>query len=335
AIIAILIALLLPAVQAAREAARRTQCKNNLKQYGLALHNYHDVYRMFPFGTTNASLVAAGTCSGGTGAGTLSKGWTWTAPLLPFLELNNFYDNFNFAFHVRWTDATLGIENAEWTNNWPGPIGRCPSNDMPKFGNNQVHISYVASFGPFLMANGEHPNTLSDNAIPNSPFRGPFAVNSGTRIRDITDGTTNQILLGEVVFLPKWPNVQRWNKAADGGATNLVLNCNALETRKWGRSSIAPINSHIGKVGIVSSTHLSGDWHQSSFGSSHSGGSQFVMGDGSVRFISENINDANVTWGSALQIAAGYVDAKVAGASALGTFDRLNAMSDGQVVGEF
>src|SRR5689334_25410189 len=95
AIIAVLIALLLPAVQQAREAARRTQCKNNLKQIGLALHNYHDTFRLFPPGYVdrngNPNL---------TPDNDLGPGWGWAAFLLPYIDQSPLYSPINFNVGV-------------------------------------------------------------------------------------------------------------------------------------------------------------------------------------------------------------------------------------------
>src|SRR5690606_35812635 len=82
AIIAVLIALLLPAVQQAREAARRSQCRNNLKQLGIAMHNYHDVHRTFPYGFREI---------GGTGAAEITRRDTWFQAILPFIDQANLY----------------------------------------------------------------------------------------------------------------------------------------------------------------------------------------------------------------------------------------------------
>src|ERR1700735_893429 len=95
AIIAVLIAMLLPAVQAARETARRSQCTNNLKQIGLALHNYHDARKCFPAGYIDRNTNAVSTPDND-----LGPGWGWGAALLPFIEENNVYSQINFSQSV-------------------------------------------------------------------------------------------------------------------------------------------------------------------------------------------------------------------------------------------
>ncbi len=118
AIIGILIALLLPAVQAAREAARRTQCSNNLKQIGLAAHNYHDTYRAFPYGVH---------CLG---SNCLRMGFNWKAAILGFLEQNAVFEKLTFHsasyFAPSWNNNAVlnGLEVATYT---------CPSNKHDPF----------------------------------------------------------------------------------------------------------------------------------------------------------------------------------------------------------
>ncbi|MFH1920921.1 MAG: DUF1559 domain-containing protein, partial [Planctomycetota bacterium] len=140
AIIGILIALLLPAVQAAREAARRSQCANNLKQFGLAAHNYHDTFKVFPPALLNSGRMcnAATNPSWGVGPGTLNTtGWTM---LLPFYEQQAIYDQWDFNL-----PSSVSVSNASWCSNILPPVGtsdknaplvgtrlsvhECPSND--------------------------------------------------------------------------------------------------------------------------------------------------------------------------------------------------------------
>lgn len=119
-IIAILIALLLPAVQQAREAARRTQCKNNLKQIGLALHNYHDVARAFPPGWIAVDDTGSPSAHEGT------SGVGWAAMILPYLEQGNIYSQFNASLPL--TDPA----NAAFLRNQI-PGYKCPSDPQPEF----------------------------------------------------------------------------------------------------------------------------------------------------------------------------------------------------------
>ncbi|MEZ6135786.1 MAG: DUF1559 domain-containing protein [Pirellulaceae bacterium] len=183
AIIGILVGLLLPAVQAAREAARRMQCSNNLKQWGLALHNYHDTHRSFPYrsGGTNGS---SGAGLANSNRGRLS-GWI---PLLAFIEGGNQFQQ------IAAGDANNPPQGpnswAGWApwNTSPGVI-RCPSDDG--YANTTRTNSYAMSMGDAVenLTNG-----IGGQA------RGIFGPRPGSvtyRFRDITDGTSNTIAISE------------------------------------------------------------------------------------------------------------------------------------------
>ena len=323
AIIAVLVALLLPAVQQAREAARRTECKNKLKQWGLAIHNYADVHLRFPIGCTNDRHNVASTGS---------KGWTWSAPLLPYLELTSFYSNLNFAYNVRHVDAALGVDNAGWTNNWPGPIGKCPSSDTQKFGNNQVFLDYMVSYGLYQPDDAQgFGGPVPDPSAP----RGVFGWNSGTRFADITDGTSNTIMIGEIFWDPEGANSGRWNKCVLGGGNSQNIAQNAGAALAWGRSGTFPINPQVTSGNAITGL-FTANAHQRTFGSSHTGGAQFVFADGTVRFISDNVDSKRITWGNATMTGLGYANARVLGFSnTAGVWQQLNCMNDGSVTGDF
>jgi len=181
AIIAILIALLLPAVQQAREAARRTQCKNNLKQLGIALHNYHDTHGIMP-----ASPVAGTTEAVGGRYNQAWLGWSGMSMLLPFMEQQNIYNRIDWSY--RWDGNIAGVS----TNNSDGTNNRidgflCPSDPGSgvKYSTNMAPTSYCLSAGP----------AAGWSVGPNKPGLVTFQV--GTRIRDIVDGTSNTIAVGE------------------------------------------------------------------------------------------------------------------------------------------
>ena len=175
AIIAILIALLVPAVQKVRESANRMQCHNNLKQIGLALHSYHDRNKGFPPGYVSG-VSAAGADTG--------PGWGWGAYLLDDIEQDNLKRTINFALDV--THPANAMQRAQVL-----AIFRCPSD------------IYVDSFTPagasVSIAHGNYAAVFGDLEIEDNPGKGNgmFFRNSKTRMADITDGTSNTFLAGE------------------------------------------------------------------------------------------------------------------------------------------
>ncbi len=211
AIIAILIALLLPAVQAAREAARRTQCRNNLKQLGIACHNYHDVFKMFPPGASVSPQQAKFYASG-------------QMMLLSFIEQGNLTHasavggtgyNYNLPWCCQGSAADLVIMGAKASGLWRCPSDTGPSDLLPALsvGNGAFACNYDFCHGVNDVTAGmqEAGNTLGiGNAVPiPSTERGVFGVNVNTRIRDVTDGTQSTMMIGEAATgsytaTPKW-----------------------------------------------------------------------------------------------------------------------------------
>mgnify|MGYP000933919901 CR=1 FL=1 len=193
AIIGILVALLLPAIQAAREAARRTQCTNNLKQIGLAMHMHHDVFKHFPFG----HKIPAPPFNNNQDFGEA----TWIFPILPYMELNAVYEM---------ADQRYGFGSAaappSTTNNAPVvrsvlPSFECPSNskvnDVLWF---QIYTrgSYVANNGIGPMAEWVYIGPGSTAALPASRVPGVFYINSTTNFSDFRDGTAHTALVSEI-----------------------------------------------------------------------------------------------------------------------------------------
>jgi len=182
AIIAILAALLLPAVQQAREAARRAQCKNNLKQIGIALHNYADVQRTLPPGYVSL-FDANGDDTG--------PGWGWAAMLLPQIEQTPAYDAINF---------NVGIEQpANSASRLPVfPVYLCPSDDAAPFWPAMSRDLLTGAPLAFIC------NVASSNYVgmfgtsePGVDGEGVFFRNSRIRLQDIRDGTSQTIAVGE------------------------------------------------------------------------------------------------------------------------------------------
>jgi prepilin-type N-terminal cleavage/methylation domain-containing protein/prepilin-type processing-associated H-X9-DG protein len=193
AIIGILIGLVLPAVQKVRAAAARIQCKNHMKQIGLAFHNYEGAHGCFPPGYTSNQQLTDGT----------GPGWGWAAFLLPYLEQENTFRLIDFS------QPSIAPGNHAVARTVNVKFLRCPSdlrNDpIPNsdFVNNGglvgdlARSNYVACYGntPFL---GEQPSVLTNHlVIDGISGRGMFYRNSKTRVADITDGLSNTFMVGE------------------------------------------------------------------------------------------------------------------------------------------
>jgi prepilin-type N-terminal cleavage/methylation domain-containing protein/prepilin-type processing-associated H-X9-DG protein len=266
AIIAILIGLLLPAVQKVREAAARMSCTNNLKQIGLALHHYHDRYGSFPPGYT--SMTKANGTDGG-------PGWGWAAYLLDDIEQSALR---------RQLDFTKGVPMAPVAAvTLPLAVYRCPSDLAPTpFGvqtnNGQTvqvaQANYVAMFG-----DGPIVATAAGGVGD-----GVFYRNSATRFADITDGTSNTILVGERssnLALATWT-------ASVPGATVPPQSPGVVAPA--GQSPVLVLG-HTGTAAapVPPNTSLS---DVAAFRSRHTGGVNFLFGDGSVHFVGASITPA-------------------------------------------
>ncbi|UUO07369.1 DUF1559 domain-containing protein [Blastopirellula sp. J2-11] len=175
AIIGVLIALLLPAVQQAREAARRMQCTNNQKQLGLALHNYHDVNRSFPAGFHNRN------------------GWSWCTFLLPYVEQNAMYDQLSV------TTSRMDFSDSNILSGAQTKITdfRCPSDSAPDLNDYLTPKGSDDSRPEVALANYVGSMGPDNAAVTDSPGNGIFWALSYIKMRDILDGTSNTFLLGE------------------------------------------------------------------------------------------------------------------------------------------
>tara|TARA_R110002095_G_C4220572_1_gene236993 strand:+ start:74 stop:1000 length:927 start_codon:yes stop_codon:yes gene_type:complete len=267
AIIAILIALLLPAVQQAREAARRSQCKNNLKQIGLALHNYHDIHRTFPPG-----WVARGTAWGNTycNANGANHQAPWTVMILPLLDQTNLYSKFDLGGLFSSSDGQVPTTpNGQHLVRISGY--QCPSD--PATSTFPQHLDYMGVQG------GGTPDCSNDSGKRAFNRNGTLFANSAVRMRDLIDGSSNVLVVGESKYLfsdTAKPN-RGWASSPkmDSGLpfTNVVL------------QSQFPING----TDIVPPANTT-DYHSRMLGSYHSGGTHALFGDGSVHFMSENMD---------------------------------------------
>ncbi len=281
AIIAVLIGLLLPAVQKVREAAARMQCSNNLKQLGLAAHNYHDTLGHFPGGGKNGceapvhpNVVAnctdpnAGQWSAPYTVPTSNlnirrQEWSWAYFMLPYIEQNNVYQTANDTTVRRAVVKTF----------------YCPSRRAAQLYNNNAKIDYAANAG----------QSLGDANTSGVIFR----TGAGGRVRmtDITDGTSNTALFGEKrmkldkfgqsyddnesAFSPGWDS-----EIARAAVADTDTNGTAGRPLSWGPNQ----DIRVTNPGIFSDPESG----LNQFGSSHASGCQFVLCDGSVRGVRFN-----------------------------------------------
>jgi prepilin-type processing-associated H-X9-DG protein len=264
AIIAVLIGLLLPAVQKVREAASRMKCANNLKQIGLALHNYYDANGSFP----PAFVGNPGT----TPSNNAPPGWGWGTWILPYIEQDNLYKQINPT-----TNGIPGVALTEPAGTALGLLCQtristyvCPSDLAPVL-NDQRGFHAYSSYG--AVAGDTQSSGLSLNQ------NGVMYQSSKTRFADITDGASNTAVVGEraygkpsyfvqptlIYYGAIWTGVYATGK---DGSTMWPLS---------GGSSWSPNRGNSDK------------WN---FSSQHTGGTQFVFADGSVHWLSDNLSRA-------------------------------------------
>lgn len=269
AIIGILIALLLPAVQAAREAARRSQCTNNLKQIGLALHNYHDALRTFPSGVVNFPAKAMAD----------TRGWGWGALILPYLEQSALHDQ----LQVTRIPFGGGVYPAPATPLTQTPLSayRCPSDRGPDINarrGNHGTSNYSGVFGNGTPAGRDPDGTSYGNEFSSShewrAGNGMFFPDSAVRIRDLGDGTTNVVAVGERAY------------GVAGGLRAPSAYGGAIWAGKYEHGVHA---STLRGIRNNDDLCLFGA-NEFAYSSQHPGGLNFVLGDASVRFISATVD---------------------------------------------
>jgi len=281
AIIGILVALLLPAIQAAREAARRTECANHLKQIGVALHNYHDTYRKFPALEIHTEDFLRGANNDwGNNSG------TWVLMILPFIEEQARYDSVSFEHRWDWNDGlTPRIIDNKAAIREPIDAYLCPSNPLgDKFtGNNfDSHIiHYFGVYGSAEPAGGRarqrwHCKTCSSGDQNHNRINmGIMTYNSGTNMAAILDGTSTTLMVSEVRgYRPASPD--RLVEPVDGRGMRWEIGTG---------THLQPINGVHGYYGCNSRWETPASFHP--------GGIMVTLADASTRFVSEN-TDRNV-----------------------------------------
>lgn len=271
AIIAILIALLLPAVQQAREAARRTQCRNHLRQMGLALHNYHDSVGKFPSGWIGATDGFGHDVEG-------MNGFAWGTMILPYIDQGPLYNQLDLTRSIL-DPPNIGLITRTIE------VFRCPSDPQPETWEIEeeggpgvvlaelASANYVAVFG----SGPDQPGGIELHDCEGLPGQcvsnGAFYHNSSINLRDITDGTSSTLLVGERLTIPFGSGDRHhstWSGVVPEGEEAFARVLGLTDHTPNSDNSLTP--------------------HLDDFSSHHEGGVHFTFGDGHVKFISENID---------------------------------------------
>jgi len=283
AIIGVLVALLLPAVQSAREAARRQTCLNNLKQMALAIHGYEDTWKVLPVGAMTAAA----------GQGNENDGFGFGVAILPFIEQKALFDQIN----PNGRPAAIGDYFRATGTFMPGgetPIKtfRCPSSQLPKVVPPLFRLPGAGSYPPSsgmmtgyaindYKGNGGGCHSESDGVI------GKRAEIPWTRLAEITDGLSNMGLIGESSYVT--------GNTTDPNSVTVIEDWpiwigapNTDESIRYEGRTGAPINCQCTATTMVRAINddCAFSWH--------AGGGQFAFCDGSVRFISQNVSGK--TW---------------------------------------
>lgn len=329
AIIGILVALLLPAVQAAREAARRMQCSNALKQLTLALHNYHDTYKTMPPGYVTKRTGATINAPGGqaTNVPTGAPAWSWGAMVMPFIEGQSTQDQLGVGnVHL----GSSGTPNAIGVNltilQTPQNTFRCPSDVGPPIPN--VTFRQLESTAVYTAVSnyvGANSSWNLSTTGGNADERGMFIEDEGRSFRDIIDGTSNVIALGE----------RRWQVKRQGTSTAIYISGAALVFGQGARAGNHDpggdvLGSGAGAINMTQATNIG--FSRRSFSSQHPGGAMFSLADGSVRFIAETVQqDVNaLQWNDNTGTAPGPLTRQPNT-----TFEYLLAIQDGNPTGDY
>lgn len=261
AIIGILVGLLLPAVQAAREAARRMQCSNNIRQLGIAMHNYESAYKRLPSGWVD---------SGPEG----EPGWGWSAGLLAFMEGSNIHHNIDFRLPIE--DAHHDLVRTTVVSTF-----LCPSDtglNIFEIAEGDGHHHHRGSADESIDEDGEKLFRIAKSnyvamfgtfELEDAPYHGNgmFFGNSRIKFRDVTDGLSNTIMIGE--------------------------RSSHLGQSIWHGNIPEAAEPHARILGVSDHAPNSTHGHFEDFRSYHTGGVNFMRADSSVNFLSEN-TDADV-----------------------------------------
>ncbi|QDT15468.1 DUF1559 domain-containing protein [Alienimonas californiensis] len=362
AIIAILVSLLLPAVQQAREAARRSTCQNNLKNLGLALHNYHSTYKTFPIwrgGTQDGN-------SNNSNQGNLSP----LVSLLPYMDQTALWNQISKPLSLNVNGSTRStpwppMGPAVWRTNYLPWRTQVASYLCPSDGSNSGNVIGDTNYAFNLGDNGRAANTGNL-----SQARGPWVNRKSLGLRDLKDGTTSTLLMGEVgvgngtlTFQSGWMSTVSGMDFSAGGPSNVKTACVESESvidpsepgfyapgtaktsgdtgplvyvggarargARWS-GAYAPISGFMTIIPPNGPSCNTGEGNQLNYngvytaGSYHTGGAQFVFGDGSVTFISEGIDTGDLN-----------AAMKRSGKSNYGTWGGLGTRRGGETVEDY
>ncbi|WP_169975764.1 DUF1559 domain-containing protein [Tautonia rosea] len=314
AIIGVLIALLLPAVQSAREAARRAQCTNNMKQIGLAIHNYESANGSMP-----PVKLASGSCNAPNRVPGFPNGsvlnTTGFTMILNFLEQQPLHDAYNFgqaSSNAAWRNGNTNLIGSHWVNTTV--VGSlvatyaCPSDDPPERFNQDMNGT-----GPYAMAEAMRSNYVMMSsrfteydcpafAAPVKRDQGMFFTDLAVKFSEVRDGLSNTVMIGESPQI-KWSwNTTRyfgpfWGAGAHTSTHGTVYP--PTHTWVWSSTPNAPWRDNRFPP---NDQRLIYAWR---IGSYHPGGANMTFGDGSVRFIKDTINP--FVWWSLQTIQGGEV----------------------------
>jgi len=302
AIIGVLVALLLPAIQASRESGRRLTCSNSLKQLALAVSNYESASGKLPPGGLSliddySGVWPSGTClaTGNQSANAMQGMAPWTVLILPFLDDMSRYSKYDLkGTFAAQSNGTLGgdVSNNGNTKNRsaqfkPNQQYMCPSD--PNNWGIKPNCNYLAVMGSVAGTNYGCSSTGQKRYFF---YNGIFAINRQLKMNDVTDGTSKVFLLGETRYFPGWVdtwsnygNFSSWDSAAlkFGNSSWPVLmggTLNSINSSPWNPGACKNTSDLANLISAVGST----------FGSFHSGGCYFAMVDGAVRFVGEEVD---------------------------------------------
>jgi prepilin-type N-terminal cleavage/methylation domain-containing protein/prepilin-type processing-associated H-X9-DG protein len=283
AIIAVLIGLLVPAVQKVREAANRASCSNNLKQMALACHMHHSTLGLFP--SAGRQDYYGGRDPGNPFATAPAQRWNWRYQILPYIEQNNVF--------TLTSDSQVRLA--------PIPIFNCPSRRNPTIVGSIILVDYAANAGSNWCPANEI-TTWTGVIVPSEVFNNSWIRVGRVRIADITDGTSNTLLLGDkFVTIDNYTTANEWgdNSWWPHGNSWITTRCANQQPRQDSLASTATqghtapnardpgINGRCGPWGI--GPPANGGGYYDYWGSAHPGGFNVALADGSVRLLTYDI----------------------------------------------